>query len=106
MKKTTLNNNIKMGTKILKHGDLVLKHFAYCDVYFIFYKDIPKWGGLFNELEYDELRFYIFEIEPDRNNAAEFIVELYNWLEAQEEAFEKLLDEVYGEEKQSKDTKK
>ena len=94
---TTLNNNIKMGTKILKHGDLVLKHFAYCDVYFIFYKDIPKWGGLFNELEYDELRFYIFEIEQDRDKAAEFIIELYNWISSQEEALEKLLDEIYGE---------
>ena len=102
---TTLNNNIKMGTKILKHGDLVLKHFAYCDVYFIFYKDIPKWGGVFNELEDDELRFYIFEIEPNPNKAAEFIVKLYNWISSQEEAFEKLLDEVYGEEKQLNDEK-
>ena len=100
------NNSTKMGIQILKQGDFTLKHFAYCDVYFIFYKDIPKWGGEFNELEDDELRFYIFEIEPNPNKAAEFIVELYNWLDSQEEAFEKLLDSVYGEEKQSKDTKK
>ena len=105
MEITTLKNNTKMGTQILKQGNFTLTHFAYCDVYFIFYKDIPKWGGLFNELEYDELRFYIFEIEPDRNNAAEFIVELYQWLSSQEEAFEKLLDEVYGEEKQLNDEK-
>ena len=95
-----MKNNNKMGTQILKKGDLVLKHFNYCDVYFIFYKDIPKWGGEFNELEYDELRYYIFEIEPNRNNAAEFIVELYDWLSSQQEAFEAILDEVYGEEKQ------
>ena len=101
----TLKNNTKMETLILKQGDFTLKHFDYCDSYFIFYKDIPKWEGEFNELEDDELRYYIFEIEPDRNKAAEFIVELYNWLSSQEEAFEKLLDEVYGEEKQSKDIK-
>ena len=99
------NNNTKMGTQILKQGDFTLKHFAYCDVYFILYKDIPKWGGEFNELEDDELRYYIFEIEPDRNKAAEFIIELYQWLSSQEEAFEKLLDEVYGEEKQLNDEK-
>ena len=99
------NNNTKMGTQILKHGDFTLKHFDYCDSYFIFYKDIPKWEGEFNELEDDELRYYIFEIEPDRNKAAEFIIELYNWLSSQEEAFEKLLDEVYGEEKQLNDEK-
>ena len=105
MEITTLKNSTKMGIQILKQGDFTLKHFAYCDVYFIFYKDIPKWGGEFTELEDDELRFYIFEIEPDRNKAAEFIIELYNWISSQEEAFEKLLDEVYGEEKQSKDIK-
>ena len=105
MEITTLKNNTKMETLILKQGDFTLKHFDYCDSYFIFYKDIPKWEGEFNELEDDELRYYIFEIEPDRNKAAEFIIELYNWLSSQEEAFEKLLDEVYGEEKQSKDIK-
>ena len=99
------NNNTKMGTQILKHGDFTLKHFNYCDVYFIFYKDIPKWGGEFTELEDDELRFYIFEIESNRNKAAEFIIELYDWISSQEEAFEKLLGEVYGEEKQLNDEK-
>ena len=94
-----------MGTQILKHGDFTLKHFDYCDSYFIFYKDIPKWEGEFTELEDDELRFYIFEIESNRNKAAEFIIELYNWISSQEEAFEKLLDEVYGEEKQLNDEK-
>lgn len=101
----TKNNNTKMGTQCLKHGDFTLKHFDYCDAYFIFYKDIPKWDGEFNELFDDELRFYIFEIEPNHNKAAEFIVELYNWLDSQQEALEKLLDEVYGEYKQSKDIK-
>lgn len=86
-----------METQIIKHGDFTLTHFAYCDVYSILYKDISKWVGVFNELLDDELRFYIFEIEPDPNKAAEFIVELYNWLSSQEEAFEKLLGEVYGE---------
>ena len=105
MKKTTLKNNTKMGTQILKQGDLALKYFAYYDVYSILYKDSPKWGGEFNELFDDELRFYIFEIEPDRNKAAKFIVELYQWLDSQEEALEKLLDSVYGEYKQSKDIK-
>ena len=95
-----MKNNTKMGAQILKHGDFTLTHFAYCDVYSILYKDTPKWVGCFNELFDDELRFYIFEIEPDPNKAAEFIVELYNWLSSQEEAFEKLLDTVYGEEKQ------
>ena len=105
MEITTLKNNTKMGIQILKHGDFTLKHFAYCDSYFLFYKDRAVWDGDFNELSVDELRFYIFEIEPDRDKAAEFIVELYNWISSQEEAFEKLLDEVYGEEKQSKDIK-
>ena len=94
-----------METQILKQGDFTLKYFKYCDVYSILYKDIPKWGGEFNELFDDELRYYIFEIEPNRNKAAEFIVELYNWLSSQQEALEKLLDEVYGEEKQLNDEK-
>ena len=94
-----------MGTQIIKQGDFTLKHFKYWDVYFILYKDRAVWDGDFNELSVDELRFYIFEIEPNPNKAAEFIVELYQWLDSQEEAFEKLLDSVYGEEKQSKDIK-
>ena len=105
MEITTLKNNTKMGTQILKHGDFTLKHFDYCDSYFIFYKDIPKWKGEFNELFNDELRYYIFEIEPNHNKAAEFIVELYNWGISQQGAFEKLFASVYGEYKQSKDIK-
>lgn len=101
----TLKNNTKMGTQILKQGDFTLKYFKYYDVYSILYKDIPKWSGGFNELEYDELRFYIFEIESNPNKAAEFIITLYNWLSSQQEALEKLLDEVYGEHKQSKNIK-
>ena len=100
MEITTLKNTAKMGTQILKQGDFTLTHFAYCDVYSILYKDTSKWVGCFNELFDDELRFYIFEIESNANKAAEFIVKLYNWLSSQEEAFEKLLDTVYGEEKQ------
>lgn len=86
-----------MGVQIFKHGDFTLKYFKYCDIYFLFYKDRAIWDGEFYELEYDELRYYIFEIEPDPNKAAEFIVELYNWLSSQQEAFKKILDRVYGE---------
>ena len=105
MKKTTLKNNTTMKTQILKKGDFTLKHFAYWDAYFILYKDRAVWDGYFNELSVDELRFYIFEIEQDRDKAAEFIIELYNWISSQEEALEKLLDSVYGEYKQPKDIK-
>ena len=105
MEITTLKNNTKIGIQILKQGDFTLKYFKYYDIYSLLYKDSPIWGGELYELFYDEFRFYIFEIEPDPNKAAEFIVELYNWLDSQEEAFEKLLDSVYGEEKQSKDIK-
>ena len=109
MEITTLKNNTKMETQIFKHGDFTLKHFDYCDSYFIFYKDIPKWEGEFEELVVDELRFYIFEIEPNRNNAAEFIIKLYDWVFAQPEAFEKipdeLPDEIYEKYKQSKGIK-
>ena len=91
------NNNTKMGTIILKNGDFTLKHFDYCDIYFLFYKDIPVWDGNFEELFVDELRYYIFEIEPDPDKAAEFIHEIYNWCDTQQEALEKLLDEIYIE---------
>ena len=94
---TMKNNSTKMGIQILKQGDFALKYFKYCDIYFLFYKGRAIWDGDFNELEDDELRFYIFEIEPDPNKAAKFIIELYNWLSSQQEAFTKLLDEVYGE---------
>ena len=97
MEITTLKNSTKMGLQIIKKGDFVLKYFKYCDIYFLFYKGRAIWDGDFNELEDDELRFYIFEIEPDRDKAAEFIIKLYNWISSQEEAFTKLLDEVYVE---------
>lgn len=86
-----------MGTQILKHGDFTLKYFKYCDIYFLFYKDRAIWDCEFNELLDAPLRDYVFEREPDPNKATEFIVELYNWLSSQQEALEKLLDEVYGE---------
>ena len=105
MEITTLKNNTIMKTLIIKQGNFTLNHFDYYDSYFIFYKGIPKWGGEFNELFDDELRYYIFEIEPNSNKATEFIVELYNWLSSQQESFEKLLGEVYGEEKQLNDEK-
>ena len=94
------NNNTKMGTQIIKQGDFVLKHFDYHDSYFLFYKTCVVWEYKFNELFGTQLIDLVFKLEPDRNNAAEFIVKLYNWISSQEEAFEKLLDEVYGEEKQ------
>ena len=97
MEITTLKNNTIMETQILKQGDFTLTHLVYCDVYSLLYKDSPIWGGLFNELEYDELRYYVFEIEPNPNKATEFIVELYKWGFSQQGAFRKLLDEVYGE---------
>ena len=101
------NNNTKMETQIIiKRGNFTLTRLTNSELYSIRHKDIPKWFGEFNELFYDELRFYIFEIESDPDKAAEFIVELYDWLSSQQEAFEAILDEVYGEEKQSKDTKK
>ena len=94
------NNNTKMGTQILKQGDFVLKYFKYCDIYFLFYKGRAIWDCEFNELFDTPLIDRVFEKEPDPKKAAEFIVELYNWLDSQEEAFEKILDSVYGEEKQ------
>ena len=100
-----MKNKKKMGTQIIKQGDFVLKHFKYCDIYFLFYKDHAIWDCEFNELLDTRLSDYVFEREPDSNKAAEFIIELYNWLSSQEEAFEKLFGEVFGEEKQSKDIK-
>ena len=91
------NNNTKMGTQILKQGGLVLKYFKYCDIYFLFYKDHAIWDGEFTELFSTELLDYVFEREPEPKKAAEFIVELYQWGFSQQEALEKLLDEIYGE---------
>lgn len=100
------NNNTKMETQIIiKRGNFTLTHLTNSELYSIRHKDIPRWFGEFNELFYDELRFYIFEIESDPDKAAEFIVELYQWLDSQEEALEKLLDIVYGEHKQLNDEK-
>ena len=98
MKKTTQNNSTrKMGIQILKQGDFALKYFKYCDIYFLFYKGRAIWDCEFNELFDTQLIDRVFEREPDSNKATEFIVELYNWLDSQEEALKKILDEIYGE---------
>ena len=99
------NNNTKMGVQIFKQGDFVLKYFKYCDIYFLFYKDRAIWDCDLNELLDTQLIDRVFEREPDPNKATEFIVELYNWLSSQQEAFKKILDRVYGEEKQLNDEK-
>ena len=99
------NNNTKMGTQIIKQGDFVLKYFKYCDIYFLFYKDHAIWDCDFNELFSTELLDYVFEREQDPEKAANFIIELYNWGFSQQGALGKILDMVYGEEKQSKDIK-
>lgn len=101
----TKNNKTKMETLILKRGDLSLTYSSYRDSYFLFYKDVLFLECEFDELFVDELRLDIFEIEPDRNNAADFIITLYDWGSAQQEALEELLDSVYGEEKQLNDEK-
>ena len=82
-----------METQIIKHGDFTLKHFDYHDSYFLFYKGHTIWDCDFNELFGTQLIDRVFEREPDPNKAAEFIVELYNWGDSQQEALEKLLDE-------------
>ena len=92
----TKNNN-KLGTQIFKQGDFTLKHVKYCDEYSLLYKDTLIWDGELYELFFDEFRFYIFEIEHDPNKAASFIVELYKWGEALQEAIEKMFDEYYDE---------
>ena len=97
MKITTLKNNTKMGTLILKHGDFFLKYFKHCDIYFLFYKDHAIWDGEFNELFGTRLIDYVFERESDPKKAAEFITELYKWGSTQHEAYKKMLDEIYGE---------
>ena len=89
-----------MKTQIIKQGDFTLKYFKYYDIYSLFYKDNPEWGGEFNELFETQIIDRVFKLEPDPEKATEFIVELYNWLSSQQEAFGKLLDEVYEEEKQ------
>ena len=91
------NNNTKMGTLILKHGDFTLKYFKNCDIYFLFYKDHAIWDGEFNELFGTPLMDYVFEREPDPKKSEEFIREIYNWGFSQHEAYKKMLDEIYGE---------
>ena len=91
------NNNTKMGIQVLKQGDFSLRYFKYCDIYFLFHKGHAIWDCEFNELFDTQLIEYVFEREPEPKKAAEFIVELHKWLSTQQEAFEKLLDEVYGE---------
>ena len=109
-----MKNNTTMGTLILKQGDFVLKYFKNSDIYFLFYKNSPIWDyknnpiwdyknnpiwdGEFNELFDTPLIDYVFERESDPKKATEFITELYKWGLSQQEAFEKLLDEVYGKE--------
>ena len=92
----TKNNNTKMGTQCLKHGDFTLKHFSHNDSYSLLYKDTLIWAGELYELFFDEFRFYIFEIEHDPNKAASFIVDLYNWGEPLQEVIEKGFDEYYN----------
>ena len=95
MEITTLKNNTKMGTQILKQGDFTLTHLVYCNIYSLFYKDIPKWIGEFNDLFDTEFRDYIFEIEPEPKKASEFLNELYNWGFSQPGTLEKILGEEY-----------
>ena len=95
-----MKNNTKMGTQILKQGDFTLKYFKYCDIYFLFYKDHAIWDCDFNELFDTRLRDYVFERCTNPKKAVEFLNELYKWGSTQQEAFEKILDEVYGKEKQ------
>ena len=97
---TIMKNNTKMGTQILKQGDFTLKYFKYCDIYFLFYKDHAIWDCDFNELFDTRLRDYVFERCTNPKKAVEFLNELYKWGSTQQEAFEKILDEVYGKEKQ------
>ena len=89
-----------MEIQIIKNGDFTLTHLEYCDIYSLLYKDSPIWGGEFKELFSTELRDYIFEREPDPKKAVEFFNELYNWGFSQQGSFKKILDSVYGEEKQ------
>ena len=91
------NNNTKMGTQILKQGDFTLKYFKYCDIYFLFYKDRAIWDCDFNELFGTQLIDRVFEREPDRYKAVEFLNELYQWGFSQQGSFKKILDTVYGE---------
>ena len=92
------NNSTKMGTPIINQDDFVLKYFKNSDIYFLFYKNNTLWDDEFNELFDTPLIDYVFEQESDPKKATKFITELYKWGLMQQEAFEKLLDEVYGKE--------
>ena len=89
-----------MEIQIIKNGDFTLTHLEYCDIYSLLYKDSPIWGGEFNELFDTPLRDYIFEREPEPKKAVGFLNELYQWGFSQQGSFKKILDSVYGEEKQ------
>ena len=88
-----------METQILKHGDFTLTHFDYHDSYFLHYKTRVR-EYKFNELFGTQLIDRVFKLEPDPEKATEFIVELYQWGFSQQGSFKKILDSVYGEEKQ------
>ena len=88
-----------METQIIKHGDFTLKHFDYHDSYFLHYKTFVR-EYKFNELFGTQLIDYVFERCTNPKKATEFLNELYKWGFSQQGAFEKLLDEVYGEETQ------
>ena len=92
------NNSTMMGVLIINQSDFTLKYFKNSDIYFLFYKNSPIWDGEFNELFDTPLIDYVFERESDPKKATKFITELYKWGLSQQEAFEKLLDTVYGEE--------
>ena len=88
------NNSITMETKIIKQEDFALTHSSHHDSYFLFYLDHPI---LECDLEYlfaRELIYQIFEFEPDPKKASGFIRELYNWGITQQEACEKILNEL------------
>ena len=102
---TIMKNNTKMETQIIKHGDFTLKHFKHYDIYSLLYKDSPIWGGELYELLDTRLIDRVLEREPESKKAVEFLNELYQWVFSQQGAFEKLLDSVYGEEKQLNDEK-
>ena len=97
MEITTLKNNTKMGIQILKQGDFALKYFKYCDIYFLFYKDRAIWDCDFNELFGTQLIDRVFEREPDRYKAVEFLNELHKWGFSLPGTLEKMLEEDYGE---------
>ena len=85
--------------KTIKHGNFTLTHFDYHGSYFLHYKTRVR-EYKFNELFGTQLIDRVFKLEPDPEKATEFIVELYQWGFSQQGSFKKILDSVYGEEKQ------